>query len=156
MSKPTKLSSAILALTTLFVMGFLALEGCNKKETLQPKVSDFFISECLDHLRYQADTICVTTIDNTKLKISTTNTLFDCCAESFNQEINLQGQDISILLLHEGPACDCVCGHCVELIIENLEIGNTYMVNIKKDDYDYFQFEVTFGPDTNLMFIREQ
>jgi hypothetical protein len=58
--------------------------------------------------------------------------------------------------LHEGPACDCECGHYVDLTIENLKMGQTYTVNIKKDDFDYFQFEVAFGPETSLMFIREQ
>ncbi len=38
----------IIALTALFVIGFLALEGCNKKEAKQPKVSGFFVSGCND------------------------------------------------------------------------------------------------------------
>ncbi len=38
----------IIALTALFVIGFLALEGCNKKEARQPKVSGFFVSGCND------------------------------------------------------------------------------------------------------------
>lgn len=157
-----KLSKTIIALTALFVIGFLALEGCNKQKA-QPKVSDFFISGCNDvHLYDQRDndypyidTIYVTTVDNAKLRINTTNTPFDCCAESFNQEINLQGQNVSILLSHEGAACDCECGHHVDLTIENLKMGQTYTVNIKKDDFDYFQFEVAFGPETSLMFVHE-
>ena len=43
----------IIALTALFVIGFLALEGCNKKEARQPKVSDFFVSECNDNFGMQ-------------------------------------------------------------------------------------------------------
>lgn len=157
-----KLSKTIVALMALFVIGFLAMEGCDKQNP-QPKVSDFFISGCNDIVLYDMrdndypyiDTIYVTTIDNTKMRINTTNTPFDCCAESFDQEINLQGQNISILLLHEGPACDCECGHYVDLTIENLKMGQTYTVNIKKDDFDYFQFEVAFGPETSLMFVHE-
>lgn len=159
-----KLSKTIIALTTLFVIGFLALEGCNKQKAQSPKVSDFFVSGCNDVVLYAdnlrdngypyIDTIYITAVDDTKLKISTTNTPFDCCAESFDQEINMQGQSISVLLSHEGPACDCECGHHVDLTIENLKMGQTYMVNIKKDDSDYFQFEVDFEPDTDLMFIR--
>jgi len=143
----------------LLVIGILTMVGCNKNEVLQPKVSDFFVSECNDIVPHRDgefnDTIYVTTVDETKLKISTTNTLFNCCSESFDQEINLQGQNVSIFLSDEGPTCNCVCGHHVNLTIENLKEGQTYSINIKKDG-DYFNFEVTFGPDINLMFIREQ
>ena len=74
--------TTIIALTALFVIGLLALEGCNKKEARQPKVSDFFVSGCNDVVLYRDgepnDTIYVTTVDDTKLKISTTNTPFYC------------------------------------------------------------------------------
>ena len=57
--------TTIIALTALFVIGLLALEGCNKKEARQPKVSDFFVSGCNDVVLYrdneQNDTIYVTT-----------------------------------------------------------------------------------------------
>ena len=33
--------------------------------------------------------------------------------------------------------------------------GQTYAVTLKKNDDNYFQFEVTFGTDTNLMFVVE-
>ena len=159
MNKSTKLSKAISSLMVLLVIGFLTMVGCNKNETFQPKVSDFFVSECNDITPQRDgefnDTIYVTTVDETKLKISTTNTLFNCCSESFHQKINLQGQNVSILLSDEGPTCNCVCGHHVNLTIENLKEGQTYTINIKKDG-DYFNFEVTFGPNINLMFIREQ
>ena len=135
----------IIALTALFVIGFLALEGCNKKEAKQPKVSGFFVSGCNDVVLHrdneQNDTIYVTAIDDTKLKIST---------------IQTQEQNISIELLYEDSWADCLCGRHLDIIIENLKLGQTYSVSIKKDERDYFQFEVTFGPDTNLMFVREQ
>jgi hypothetical protein len=44
----------------------------------------------------------------------------------------------------------------LDIIIENLKLGQTYSVCIKKDERDFFQFEVTFGPETNLMFVCEQ
>ena len=151
----------IIALTALFVIGFLALEGCNKKEARQPKVSDFFVSECNDNVILLRDgepndTIYVTTVDDTKLKISTTNTQFPCDAYTIRPEIQAQEQNISIELLYEDSWADCLCGRHLDIIIENLKLGQTYSVSIKKDERDYFQFEVTFGPDTNLMFIREQ
>lgn len=151
----------IIALTALFVIGFLALEGCNKKEAKQPKVSGFFVSECNDNVILLRDgepndTIYVTTVDDTKLKISTTNTLFPCDAYTIRPEIQAQEQNISIELLYEDSWADCLCGRHLDIIIENLKLGQTYSVSIKKDERDYFQFEVTFGPETNLMFIREQ
>ncbi len=151
----------IIALTALFVIGLLALEGCNKKEARQPKVSDFFVSECNDNVILLRDgepndTIYVTTVDDTKLKISTTNTLFPCDAYTIRPEIQAQEQNISIELLYEDSWADCLCGRHLDIIIENLKLGQTYSVSIKKDERDYFQFEVTFGPETNLMFIREQ
>ena len=39
-----KLSKTIIALTALLIIGFLALEGCNKQKALSPKVSDFIVS----------------------------------------------------------------------------------------------------------------
>jgi len=151
----------IIALTALFVIGFLALEGCNKKEAKQPKVSGFFVSECNDNVILLRDgepndTIYMTTVDDTKLKISTTNTLFPCDAYTIRPEIQAQEQNISIELLYEDSWADCLCGRHLDIIIENLKLGQTYSVSIKKDERDYFQFEVTFGPETNLMFIREQ
>ena len=151
----------IIALTALFVIGFLALEGCNKKEAKQPKVSGFFVSECNDNVILLRDgepndTIYVTTVDDTKLKISTTNTQFPCDAYTIRPEIQAQEQNISIELLYEDSWADCLCGRHLDIIIENLKLGQTYSVSIKKDEGDYFQFEVTFGHDTNLMFIREQ
>ena len=151
----------IIALTALFVIGFLALEGCNKKEARQPKVSDFFVSECNDNVILLRDgepndTIYVTTVDDTKLKISTTNTQFPCDAYTIRPEIQTQEQNISIELLYEDSWDDCLCGRHLDIILENLKLGQTYSVSIKKDERDYFQFEVTFGPDTNLMFVREQ
>ena len=151
----------IIALTALFFIGFLALEGCNKKEARQPKVSDFFVSECNDNVILLRDgepndTIYVTTIDDTKLKISTTNTQFPCDAYTIRPEIQAQEQNISIELLYEDSWANCICGRHLDIILENLKLGQTYSVSIKKDERDYFQFEVTFGPDTNLMFIREQ
>ena len=151
----------IIALTALFVIGFLALEGCNKKEARQPKVSDFFVSECNDNVILLRDgepndTIYVTTVDDTKLKISTTNTPFYCDVDTIRPEIQTQEQNISIELLYEDSWADCLCGRHLDIIIENLKLGQTYSVSIKKDERDYFQFEVTFGPETNLMFIREQ
>ena len=151
----------IIAVTALFVIGFLALEGCNKKEAKQPKVSGFFVSECNDNvilLRVGEpnDTIYVTTVDDTKLKISTTNTQFPCDAYTIRPEIQAQEQNISIELLYEDSWANCICGRHLDIILENLKLGQTYSVSIKKDERDYFQFEVTFGPDTNLMFIREQ
>ena len=151
----------IIALTALFVIGFLALEGCNKKEARQPKVSDFFVSECNDNVILLRDgepndTIYVTNVDDTKLKISTTNTPFYCDVDTIRPEIQTQEQNISIELLYEDSWADCLCGRHLDIIIENLKVGQTYSVSIKKDERDYFQFEVTFGPETNLMFIREQ
>ena len=151
----------IIALTALFVIGFLALEGCNKKEAKQPKVSGFFVSECNDNVILLRDgepndTIYVTTVDDTKLKISTTNTQFPCDAYTIRPEIQAQEQNISIELLYEDSWADCLCGRHLDIIIENLKLGQTYSVSIKKDERDYFQFEVTFGPETNLMFVREQ
>jgi hypothetical protein len=151
----------IIALTALFVIGFLALEGCNKKEARQPKVSDFFVSECNDNVILLRDgepndTIYVTTVDDTKLKISTTNTQFPCDAYTIRPEIQAQEQNISIELLYEDSWANCICGRHLDIILENLKLGQTYSVSIKKDERDYFQFEVTFGPDTNLMFVREQ
>lgn len=151
----------IIALTALFIIGLLALEGCNKKEARQPKVSDFFVSECNDNVILLRDgepndTIYVTTVDDTKLKISTTNTQFPCDAYTIRPEIQAQEQNISIELLYDDSWADCLCGRHLDIIIENLKLGQTYSVSIKKDERDYFQFEVTFGPATNLMFIREQ
>ncbi len=151
----------IIAVTALFVIGFLALEGCNKKEAKQPKVSGFFVSECNDNVILLRDgepndTIYVTTVDDTKLKISTTNTQFPCDAYTIRPEIQAQEQNISIELLYEDSWANCICGRHLDIILENLKLGQTYSVSIKKDERDYFQFEVTFGPDTNLMFIREQ
>ncbi len=151
----------IIAVTALFIIGLLALEGCNKKEARQPKVSDFFVSECNDNVILLRDgepndTIYVTTVDDTKLKISTTNTQFPCDAYTIRPEIQAQEQNISIELLYEDSWADCLCGRHLDIIIENLKLGQTYSVCIKKDEGDYFQFEVTFGHDTNLMFIREQ
>ena len=150
-----------IALTALFVIGLLALEGCNKKEARQPKVSDFFVSECNDNVILLRDgepndTIYVTTVDDTKLKISTTNTQFPCDAYTIRPEIQAQEQNISIELLYEDSWANCLCGRHLDIILENLKLGQTYSVSIKKDERDYFQFEVTFGPETNLMFIREQ
>ena len=161
MNKSTKLGSAIFALTALFVIGLLALEGCNKKEARQPKVSDFFVSECNDNVILLRDgepndTIYVTTVDDTKLKISTTNTQFPCDAYTIRPEIQAQEQNISIELLYEDSWANCICGRHLDIILENLKLGQTYSVSIKKDERDYFQFEVTFGPETELMFIREQ
>ena len=158
-----KLSKTIVALMALFVIGFLAMEGCDKQNP-QPKVSDFFISGCNDVVLYDMrdndypyiDTIYVTTIDNTKLKISTTNTQFPCDAYTIRPEIQAQEQNISIELLYEDSWADCICGRHLDIILENLKLGQTYFFSIKKDERDYFQFEVTFGPDTNLMFVREQ
>lgn len=149
-----------IALTALFVIGLLALEGCNKKEARQPKVSDFFVSECNDNVILLRDgepndTIYVTTVDDTKLKISTTNTLFPCDAY-IRPEIQVQEQNISIELLYEDSWADCICGRHLDIILENLKLGQTYFFSINKDERDYFQFEVTFGPDTNLMFVREE
>ena len=151
----------IIALTALFVIGFLALEGCNKKEAKQPKVSGFFVSECNDNVILLRDgepndTIYVTTVDDTKLKISTTNTLFPCDAYTIRPEIQAQEQNISIELLYDDSWADCLCGRHLDIILENLKLGQTYFFSIKKDERDYFQFEVTFGPETNVMFIREQ
>ena len=151
----------IIALTAHFVIGFLALEGCNKKEARQPKVSDFFVSECNDNVMLLRDgepndTIYVTTVDDTKLKISTTNTQFPCDAYTIRPEIQAQEQNISIELLYEDSWANCICGRHLDIILENLKLGQTYSVSIKKDERDYFQFEVTFGPETNLMFLREQ
>lgn len=150
----------IIALTALFVIGLLALEGCNKKEARQPKVSDFFVSECNDVVLYrdneQNDTIYVTAVDETKLKISTTNTQFPCDAYTIRPVIQAQEQNISIELLYVDSWADCLCGRHLDIILENLKLGQTYFFNIKKDERDYFQFEVTFGPDTDLMFVREE
>lgn len=150
----------IIALTALFVIGLLALEGCNKKEARQPKVSDFFVSGCNDVVLYRDgepnDTIYVTTVDDTKLKISTTNTQFPCGVDTIRPEIQAQEQNISIELLYVDSWADCLCGRHLDIILENLKLGQTYFFNIKKDERDYFQFEVSFGPETNLMFIREQ
>ena len=153
--------TTIIALTALFVIGLLALEGCNKKEARQPKVSDFFVSECNDNVILLRDgepndTIYVTTVDDTKLKISTINTQFPCDAYTIRPEIQAQEQNISIELLYEDSWADCLCGRHLDIILENLKLGQTYFFNIKKDERDYFQFEVTFGPDTNLMFVREE
>jgi hypothetical protein len=150
-----------IALTALFVIGLLALEGCNKKEARQPKVSDFFVSECNDNVILLRDgepndTIYVTTVDDTKLKISTTNTQFPCDAYTIRPEIQAQEQNISIELLYEDSWANCICGRHLDIILENLKLGQTYFFSIKKDERDYFQFEVTFGPETELMFIREQ
>ena len=149
-----------IALTALFVIGLLALEGCNKKEARQPKVSDFFVSGCNDVVLYRDgepnDTIYVTTVDDTKLKISTTNTQFPCDVDTIRPEIQAQEQNISIELLYEDSWADCLCGRHLDIILENLKLGQTYFFNIKKDERDYFQFEVTFGPDTDLMFVREE
>jgi len=150
----------IIALTALFVIGLLALEGCNKKEARQAKVSDFFVSGCNDVVLYRDgepnDTIYVTTVDDTKLKISTTNTQFPCDVDTIRPEIQAQEQNISIELLYEDSWADCLCGRHLDIILENLKLGQTYFFSIKKDERDYFQFEVTFGPDTNLMFVREE
>ena len=150
----------IIALTALFVIGLLALEGCNKKEARQPKVSDFSVSGCNDVVLYRDgepnDTIYVTTVDDTKLKISTTNTQFPCDVDTIRPEIQAQEQNISIELLYEDSWADCLCGRHLDIILENLKLGQTYFFNIKKDERDYFQFEVTFGPDTDLMFVREE
>lgn len=153
--------TTIIALTALFVIGLLALEGCNKKEARQPKVSDFFVSECNDNVILLRDgepndTIYVTTVDDTKLKISTTNTQFPCDVDTIRPEIQAQEQNISIELLYEDSWADCLCGRHLDIILENLKLGQTYFFNIKKDERDYFQFEVTFGPDTDLMFVREE
>lgn len=152
--------TTIIALTALFVIGLLALEGCNKKEARQPKVSDFSVSGCNDVVLYRDgepnDTIYVTTVDDTKLKISTTNTQFPCDVDTIRPEIQAQEQNISIELLYEDSWADCLCGRHLDIILENLKLGQTYFFSIKKDERDYFQFEVTFGPDTDLMFVREE
>jgi len=160
-----KLSKTIIALTTLFVIGFLALEGCNKQKAQSPKVSDFFVSGCNDIVLYTddprgndnpyIDTIYVTTVDDTKLKISTTNTPFFCGTDTIWHEINTQGQNISIALLYEDSWSDCLCGHHVDIILDDLTLGQTYTIKLKRNDMDYFQFEVAFKPDTNLMFVHE-
>ena len=150
----------IIALTALFVIGLLAMEGCNKKEAKQLKVSDFFVSGCNDVVLHRDgepnDKIYVTTVDDTKLKISTTNTQFPCGVDTIRPEIQAQEQNISIELLYVDSWADCLCGRHLDIILENLKLGQTYFFNIKKDERDYFQFEVTFGPDTNLMFVREE
>ena len=118
-----KLSKTIIALTALFIIGFLALEGCNKQKAFSPKVSDFVVSGCndfvlyTDNLRDNAypynDTIYVTTINETKLKISTTNTPFYCGTDTIWNEISAQGQNITVALLYNDPWTDCICGHHV-------------------------------------------
>ncbi len=153
--KMKKPSRATLALTALFIIGFLTLEGCDKKESRQPKVSGFSVSECLDQLRdgELGDTIYVSAIGDTKLKISTANTCLVCCEQNFWHEIEVQGQDITVTVLDDGSDCNCVCWRSLEVILDNLELGQTYTISLKRGDYDYFRFEVTFEPDTELMFV---
>ena len=155
----------IIALTARFVIGFLALEGCNKKAPPTTTPPESFLSGCNDIVLYTddprgndnpyIDTIYVTTVDDTKLKISTTNTPFFCGTDTIWHEINEQGQDISIALLYEDPWSDCLCGHHVCIILDDLTLGQTYTIKLKRNDMDYFQFEVAFKPDTNLMFVHE-
>lgn len=147
-------------MTAFFVIEFLILEGYNKKEAQQFKASDFFVSGCKEivpnHYNELNDTIYVTVVDDTKLKISTTNTPFYCDVDTIRPEIQTQEQNISIELLYEESWANCLCGRHLDIIIENLKLGQTYSVSIKKDERDFFQFEVTFGPETNLMFVCEQ
>ena len=147
-------------MTAFFVIKFLILEGYNKKEAQQFKASDFFVSGCKEivpnHYNELNDTIYVTVVDDTKLKISTTNTPFYCDVDTIRPEIQTQEQNISIELLYDDSWADCLCGRHLDIIIENLKLGQTYSVSIKKDERDFFQFEVTFGPETNLMFVCEQ
>lgn len=157
--------TGLISLIVLFTIGFLAIEGCNKKETQVPKVTDFFYSGCNDvvlHADYlrdndypYTDTIYVTTVEGTKLKISTTNTPFSCGTDTVRPEINAQGQSVIIALRYEDPWSDCICGRHIDLTLDELTIGQTYAVTLKKNDDDYFQFEMTFGTDTNLMFVVE-
>ena len=56
----------------------------------------------------------------------------------------------------EGDPCDCVCPRSVEFVLSNLELGETYKIDLFKDlnTYAYFSFEVVFERDTDLMFVR--
>ncbi len=92
-------------------------------------------------------------IDDTELRISTANTRLVCCEQNFWHEIEVQGQDITVTVLDDGSDCDCVCRRSLEVILDDLKLGQTYTISLKRGDYDYFRFEVTFGPDTELMFV---
>ena len=157
MKKNYRLSiTSILCFATLFAIVFLAFEGC-KKEKKEPSpvgITNFSVSECLNNslIDQWNDTIYATAIDDSKLKIRTTHTPFNCCSTEFSQEINVQENNITATMLEYGDPCDCICGRSVEFFLNNLEIGKTYTIILKHDNYEYFRFEVTFQTDTNLTF----
>ena len=125
----------------------------------RPHASGFSVSSCLDEDRrgyYDSDTIYVTAIDDSSLKIRTTNTLFNCCSEEFWEEVSVEGNDIAVSMYeyYEIP-CDCECPRSVEFVLNNLEIGQTYNILLSKGGgYGYFRFEIVFEKNTNMMFVR--
>lgn len=109
-----------------------------KKEPLPICISNLSISECLDNPQTKGwnDTIYVSAIDDTKLKIHTTHTPFNCCTTKFSQKINVQENDIIVTMHEDGDFCYCMCGHSVDFVLNNLEIGKTYTIILKHDNQE--------------------
>lgn len=150
-------------LTAIFV-----LDGCKpdpepeekpqqQVEMPQPEFYGFSISECLEDEHGKSvvnDTVYAVTIDESSLKIKTTNTYFNCCSEEFWEESNMNGNEISVYMYEDNLIpCDCVCPRSVEFILNNLVIGQTYKIILSRNEYEYYSFELVFDEGTDLMFL---
>ena len=120
-------------------------------------VSDFSASDCIADDRettFENDTIYAVAIDESSLKIKTTNTYFNCCSEEFWEETSVNGNEIHVYMYEDDLIpCDCECPISVEFILNNLVIGQTYNIVLSKEEYVYFSFELLFDTDADLMFL---
>ena len=120
-------------------------------------ISDFSASDCMTDDRettFENDTVYAVAIDESSLKIKTTNTYFNCCSEEFWEESNMNGNEISVYMYEDNLIpCDCVCPRSVEFILNNLVIGQTYKIILSRNEYEYYSFELVFDEDTDLMFL---
>lgn len=160
------ITRSLLSLTMLLLV--FALEGCKPEsgtekeaqpqvEVPQPEFYGFSVTECIEDEYGKSvvnDTIYAVAIDESSLKIKTTNTYFNCCSEEFWEETSVNGNEIHVYMYEDDLIpCDCECPRSVEFILNNLVIGQTYNIVLSKEEYVYFSFELLFDTDADLMFL---
>jgi GTP-dependent phosphoenolpyruvate carboxykinase len=143
----------------LILAGMIAC-GKNDDTVKTVKVTDFEYVICQNTIQSSTDIeqandneyIKCYAIDETTLKFEQ-QIYLNCCVDSLRITPNIN--DRNIITINEvdyGNECNCICLSYICFDISDLVKNTTYTFVIKRNNQDYYSFEVLFNENSNLIF----
>jgi hypothetical protein len=133
------------------------ISSCEKEAIKNIKIKNIEYTGCQNNIlsnneqKNEDKYIKCYAINETTLKFEQ-RIYLNCCMDSLQIVPNINDRKITINEIDYGNICNCICLSDVCFDVSDLVKNTTYTFVLKRNNQDYYTFEVLFNEDVNLMF----